>query len=110
MAALFVVVAAGVSWTTGHDTEAASSRPEASSEAMAAHEGPGYLELDVEPRADVLVDGRSIGRTPLRKLELDPGQRRIRLVNAEIGLDTTIAVEVTSGETTRVRRRFDLEP
>jgi serine/threonine-protein kinase len=42
----------------------------------------GYLTVAVLPFAEVAVDGRVVGATPLRKLALRPGEHTVDLVNA----------------------------
>jgi len=41
------------------------------------------LEIAVRPGAEVEIDGTRHGRTPLDPLELEPGLRRLRLLNAQ---------------------------
>jgi hypothetical protein len=41
----------------------------------------GYLNVFAEPWAHVMVDGKRVGTTPLRKLPLTVGEHRLRLVN-----------------------------
>ncbi|HTV25066.1 MAG TPA: hypothetical protein VMG12_40510 [Polyangiaceae bacterium] len=64
---------------------------------------PGFLTLDTTPWSTVSSGGVLLGQTPLVKVELPAGQHVLELANAELGITTSIFVEITSGNTT-VRR------
>lgn len=68
---------------------------------------PGHLTLDTTPWSTVSVAGVPLGQTPLVKVELPPGQHLLELENDELGIATSILVEITSGTTTV--RRIGLE-
>jgi serine/threonine-protein kinase len=75
--------------------------------AAAPAAAPGYLTLDTTPWSAVTVGGTSLGQTPLVKVELPPGQHLLELANEELGIATSILVEIASGATTV--RRIGLE-
>ncbi len=62
----------------------------------------GYLSLAATPWADVDVDGRSIGQTPLARVAVPEGSHSIRFVHPELG-ETEREVIVVSGQTTLVK-------
>lgn len=63
----------------------------------------GFLEVAGDtPGATVYVDGRQVGRTPLRRTPLAPGERKIRVAKYGYkGFETTVAIE--PGEVARVQ-------
>jgi hypothetical protein len=75
--------------------------------AAAPAAAPGYLTLDTTPWSAVTVGGTSLGQTPLVKVELPPGQHLLELANEELGIATSILVEIASGAT--AVRRIGLE-
>ena len=60
--------------------------------------GPTVLQLDSTPKADVTIDGKIHGRTPL-KLELTPGRKVVRLENKELGINTGRVFTLVEGKT-----------
>lgn len=64
---------------------------------VAPRRRPGFIALRVHPWADVILDGRAMGVTPMGRLEVSPGRRRLRLVNAELGKTVSRTVEVKAG-------------
>ena len=75
--------------------------------AMASATAPGFLTLDTTPWSAVSASGAPLGQTPLVKVELPPGQHLLELSNEELGIATSILVEIASGVTTV--RRIGLE-
>jgi serine/threonine-protein kinase len=61
---------------------------------------PGYLSIDSQPYATIYVDGKKVGETPLLKLALPPGKRRIRAVRAD-GQEKRLTVEIRPGKLAR---------
>jgi serine/threonine-protein kinase len=59
----------------------------------------GFVQVVVKPWAEVFVDGKTRGTTPLRKLELPPGSHTIRLVHPSFK-PLQRRVTVRAGETT----------
>lgn len=68
---------------------------------------PGHLTLDSTPWSTVSAAGVPLGQTPLVRVALPPGQHLLELENDELGIATSILVEITSGTTTV--RRIGLE-
>ena len=62
---------------------------------------PGRLTVLAVPWAEVFVDGKSVGITPVEALKVDAGRHRLRLVGPDSAIDREVAV--TSGKTTTVR-------
>ncbi|MFT5679770.1 MAG: serine/threonine protein kinase [Myxococcota bacterium] len=62
---------------------------------------PGKVRVQVKGWADVYVDGRASGQTPLT-LELTPGSHTIRVQNPETGYEAQKTVDVVSGQLTKV--------
>jgi serine/threonine-protein kinase len=59
---------------------------------------PGHLHVVVDPWANLVVDGKAYGQTPL-KISLPPGSHRVVLRNAELGRVESVTVKIKSGET-----------
>ena len=59
------------------------------------------------PWANVYVDGKLMGPTPLVELELPAGPIKVRLVNPELGVDRTETITIPRGKT--VKRRVELQ-
>ena len=62
----------------------------------------GYLSLVVTPWADVSVDGRPIGQTPLGRVAVPAGSHVVRFSHPDLGA-TERDVDVVSGQTTLVK-------
>ncbi|WP_239470833.1 serine/threonine-protein kinase [Archangium violaceum] len=58
----------------------------------------GTLELRVRPYATVYVDGKRMGDTPLRPLELPAGPHTVKLVNPSIPKEKLLVVDVKAGQ------------
>lgn len=80
-------------------------RPASSSSSSAT--GTGRLTLQSVPWANVYVDGKLMGPTPLVELELPAGPIKVRLVNPELGVDRTETITIPRGKT--VKRRVELQ-
>jgi hypothetical protein len=61
----------------------------------------GRLNVSSQPWADVFVDGKKLGTTPLAARELWEGRHAVRLVGAQG--EKTITVEVVAGQTAVVK-------
>lgn len=88
------------------DTSAAASATPAATE-------PGSLQVVVLPWADVSVDGKAAGTTPLAPIQLAPGPHAIVLRNAELGAVRNMWVTVKPGVPTLLRvdlRKTDQQP
>jgi len=62
---------------------------------------PGRLQIVVRPWADVTVDGRAVGTTPFRPLELAGGEYTVAFSHPDYKRFQR-KVTITSGQTTRV--------
>ena len=62
----------------------------------------GRLLIGPEPWADVSIDGRSYGQTPLPPIELEPGTYSVTLTNPDYE-DQTSSVTISLGEDTMIR-------
>jgi serine/threonine-protein kinase len=58
----------------------------------------GRVDFRVRPYADVFVDGRRLGSTPLPLEVLSVGRHEIRLVNSELNRDVKVEFQVHPGE------------
>jgi serine/threonine-protein kinase len=60
---------------------------------------PGLLKLNSVPWAEVYIDKRHVGHTPLMGLSLPAGKHVVRLENPSLGLSKTVRVKLPAGET-----------
>ncbi|MBL8917587.1 MAG: serine/threonine protein kinase [Myxococcaceae bacterium] len=67
---------------------------------------PGSLSLQTTPWTIVYLGKKNLGETPLVNVPLPPGLHRLRLVNEEKRLSTTIEVEIKSGAVTTKRLKL----
>ena len=67
----------------------------------------GYLTLDTTPWSMVSLGGVPLGQTPLVKAELPAGQHVLSLSNPELGISSSVVVDVVAGVT--MVRRIGLE-
>jgi hypothetical protein len=63
----------------------------------------GYLTIAVLPFAEVIVDGRAAGTTPLRNLSLKPGVHTIELRNDGLHRRTRRTEHIESGAHQRIQ-------
>jgi eukaryotic-like serine/threonine-protein kinase len=66
----------------------------------------GFLSLQTTPWTLVFLGNKSLGETPMVNVPLPPGMHRLKLVNEEKKLSTTIEVEIKPGQTTTKRLKF----
>jgi serine/threonine protein kinase len=66
----------------------------------------GTLELDSNPPVDVWLDGRRIGRTPLRGARVKAGAHQLRLVDPKLKLSRRMQIDVAAGEVFRHSTTF----
>ncbi len=66
----------------------------------------GFLNVNVKPWAEVEVDGAKVGTTPIRKLKLKAGTRRIRLENAPLNFVEEIVVNLKTGKSAVINREI----
>ncbi len=60
---------------------------------------PAFLRINATPWADVYVDGKKVGHSPIGSLEVEPGTHTVRLVCPPLGTEETKKVTVGPGET-----------
>lgn len=87
----------------------ASSEDAEASKPKPAPRRTGALTLVTIPEADVKLKGRSLGRTPLFKVALAPGNHRLELVGAD-GRARILQVPIETNQTTALRLRLDEVP
>jgi hypothetical protein len=75
--------------------------------ALAPTSRAGYLTLDTTPWTAVTLGKVSLGQTPLVRVEVPPGRYELALANEELGIASSVIVDIVSGETTV--RRIGLE-
>jgi hypothetical protein len=69
----------------------------------------GLMQIDAVPWADVWVDGKWVGRTPIESLAVTLGPHEIIFRHPELGAKTVSAV-VKAGETARVSAQLTGQP
>jgi serine/threonine-protein kinase len=65
--------------------------------------GSGTLRIVVLPWANVWVDGKKKGQTPLPAIDLLEGSHKVRLANDQIGKDLTKTVRVRPGKESLIK-------
>ena len=65
--------------------------------------GPGTLQVVALPWANVTVDGRSVGTTPIAAISLPAGPHSVGLQNSELGVSRSSSVVVRSGKLTTLK-------
>ena len=70
---------------------------------------PGSLSVKSIPWAEITVDGRSFGRTPVEIPELPPGIYPLSATNPDLGWTQDHSVTIRSGKTTDVRLKPSAE-
>ncbi len=65
----------------------------------------GYLQVVVQPWAEVYIDGRYVGQTPFSKIQVTVGKHTVILRHPELG-EKQAVVEIQSNETTRLRQQM----
>jgi serine/threonine-protein kinase len=61
----------------------------------------GKVSLSTQPWTKVTWNGKALGDTPLIDVVLPAGKQLLKLVNEEKGVNTSIEVEITPGQTTK---------
>jgi hypothetical protein len=72
---------------------------------VAVAAAPGTLTVSATPPCEVLIDGAGY-HTPIRGMKLPAGKHKIVLVNAELGVNETIGVEIKAGGTESIDRDY----
>lgn len=62
--------------------------------------GTGYLDLDCEPQCEVVIEGRTVGFSPLRAHPVPAGRQRIKVQNRLINLHRWLTLEIEPDKTT----------
>jgi len=65
--------------------------------------GTGKLRVVIMPWADVTVDGKPAGQTPMAPIELLEGTHQVRLANPSLGKETTRTVKIRPDQETLLR-------
>ncbi|HEX6242023.1 MAG TPA: protein kinase [Polyangiales bacterium] len=64
--------------------------------------GQSLVSVNAKPWAEVLVDGRSVGTTPLRKLKLRAGVHTLNLRCPPLGRETSLKLDFAPAQSARV--------
>ncbi|MCK6549392.1 protein kinase [Myxococcota bacterium] len=93
---------AGTKRTTTRDAKPATTRDAKSVTTRDAKPATtGTLALTSTPKGlTVILDDRTLGKTPLTGVALPPGGYTLRLVNKGLGINKKVAVRITRGEAT----------
>ena len=62
----------------------------------------GWISINTKPYAEVYVDGRKVGNTPVTKEPVQAGQHYVTLVNKNMGVDISVSVEVSSKQHVKI--------
>ena len=62
----------------------------------------GMLKINVNPWADVYVDGKKMGSTPLKPLELTVGEHEVQLKNEPLKMERSFKVTIKANEVKEV--------
>jgi hypothetical protein len=60
---------------------------------------PGFYSVDSKPYATIYVDDKSVGDTPIFKLQLSSGKHRVRAVRAD-GKSKRLSITIQPGKVT----------
>ncbi len=85
-----------------------SKKSDKSSKSSVVESGdPAFLTINSMPWANIYIDGKLIGSTPISKHKLPAGSYKIQFKNPKSKIDKTIPVELKPGETKRLIEKFD---
>src|SRR5581483_2147346 len=65
------------------------------------------LDLRVSPWAEVTLDGRALGMTPLKPLGLYAGRHSLELVNGDLQIRRHVDFELAPGEARTIREKME---
>jgi serine/threonine-protein kinase len=65
--------------------------------------GVGTVEFRIRPWAEIFVDGRSVGTSPIAPIELSAGRHHVLFRNKNLDKERAVTTNVLRGETTTVR-------
>ena len=60
---------------------------------------PGFLTIFTTPWANIYIDNKDYGDTPVFKLKLPPGKHNVHLYSPQTGIERKFEVEIKSGKT-----------
>ncbi|MCP3141305.1 protein kinase domain-containing protein [Pyxidicoccus xibeiensis] len=69
----------------------------------------GTLSFRIRPYANVWLNGRDLGQTPIDNVVVAEGTHKLRLFNKELGKDVSRTVEVKAGQTTVFKLNLEAE-
>ncbi len=78
-------------------------------QAIKAAGSSGTIDVNAKPWAEVYLDGRRMGSTPLRLSGVPAGKHLVRLVNESTGVEKMIVVKVGSGKNAKVTADLSAE-
>ena len=81
-------------------------RTESSGQVGEVARNVGFLSIDSDKSANIYVDDRKVGITPVVKAEVVPGRHRVLAVEVETGKRKAATADVQQGEERRVRFAF----
>jgi serine/threonine-protein kinase len=64
----------------------------------------GWIQINCRPWAEVTLDGKRIGTTPINRRRASAGAHRLVLENGALGYREELAVKVVAGQTAHVNR------
>ena len=64
--------------------------------------GESFLDIRASPWAEVTLDGKSLGPTPMGSVRVKPGSHTLVLSNPQIKKRKTMTVTVEAGKTKRI--------
>lgn len=87
-------------------TNMPAPRTESSGQVGEVARNIGFLSIDSDKPANVYVDDRKVGITPVVKAQVTPGRHRVLAVEVETGKRKALTADVNQGEERRVRFAF----
>ena len=89
-------------------SQSKSKKSDSSSSRSAVESGePAFLTINSMPWANIYIDGKLVGSTPISKHKLPAGSYKIQFKNPKSKIDKTIPIELKPGETKRLIEKFD---
>ncbi len=92
---------------TGREKETKKSSSKSSADKSAANSSEtAYITIQSNPWANVYLDGKLIGSTPISKFALPAGSHKIQFKNPKSKIDKTFPVELKPGDHHRMVQNF----
>jgi hypothetical protein len=91
------------------DTQAVQTKPAHKSEA-GENSGTALVSINATPWAEVTIDRRAQGTTPLRNLKLRAGNHVLRFVCPPLGRDSEIEVQIAADARARIAVDLSSDP